>query len=201
MKDEILSRAVRIDDDRRAAAFSSPLRRRLVLSLVPREQSVKELSDCLGVEMKRLHYHVTALLALGLVTIAREQPRAGRPVKFYRAASRSFLVLDNVASTAPADALASSLREALQQQRERSSGGFLYDADANGRLRMRRVEARGRHPAAAIEQWRVMKLSGADSARLAQELSECVARYADSPSGQAYIVHLAVATHPDFEGP
>lgn len=201
MKDQTLSRALRIDDDRRAAAFSSPLRRRLVLTLVPREQSAKELSDCLGIEMKRLHYHVTALVALGLVVIAREQPRAGRSVKFYRAASSSFFVADNVASTAPADALANGLRKALQRQRERSSGGLLYDTDPDGRLRMRRVEGRGRHPHAAIEQWRLMRLSRADAARLVQELSECVERYAGSSSGEAHLVHLAVAPREDVEVP
>ncbi|MDP9123015.1 MAG: winged helix-turn-helix domain-containing protein [Pseudomonadota bacterium] len=201
MKDKILSRTLRIEDDRRAAAFSAPLRRRLVLALVPREQSVKELSDSLGVEMKRLHYHVTMLVKLELVIVAREQPRAGRPVKFYRAASSSFFVPDSVASTAPTDALVDGLRESLQRQRERSSGGFLYDTDAGGRLRMRRVEAHGRRPVAAIEQWRLMRLSRADAARLVQELSECVARYAGSPSGQAHLVHLAVAPHPAGAGP
>lgn len=201
MKDQILSRTLRIEDGRRAAAFSAPLRRRLILALVPRERSVKDLADSLGVEMKRLHYHVTALVELGLVVVAREQPRAGRPVKLYRAASSSFFVPDNVASTAPTDALANGLREAVRRQRERSSGGFQFDTDAAGSPRMTRVEARGRRPEAAIEQWRVLKLSRADAARLAQELSECVARYAGSPAGQAHLVHVAVALRPDGSGP
>ena len=197
MKDQILNSTLRIEEARRAAAFSVPLRRRLVLALALRERSAKELSDGLGVELKRLHYHVTALLQLGLVTVARERARAGRPVKLYRAVSSRFFIPDSAAPTAPTDALASALRDAVRSERERSRGGVLYDTDAAGRPRMTRVEARGHPPAAAMEQWRVIRLSRADATRLSRELSECVARYAGSTSGRPHLVHVGMAQHLD----
>ena len=66
---DILSRALRIDDRPRAAALSDPLRRRVILSLVGSGRSLTELSHRVDVELKRLHYHVTALVQMGLVRV------------------------------------------------------------------------------------------------------------------------------------
>src|SRR5262245_51941050 len=84
MKDDTLSRAHRITDVRAAAAFSEPLRRRLVLELAGRERALAELAASTGLDLKRVHYHVTALQKLGLVRVTRKQARAGRAIKFYR---------------------------------------------------------------------------------------------------------------------
>jgi len=71
MKDDTLSRAHRVSDRRAAAAFADPLRRRLVLELARRERALAELATSTGLDLKRVHYHVTALKKLGLVTVTR----------------------------------------------------------------------------------------------------------------------------------
>ena len=65
MKDDTLSRAHRITDRRAAAAFSDALRRRLVLELARRERAIAELAASTGLDLKRVHYHVTALTKIG----------------------------------------------------------------------------------------------------------------------------------------
>ena len=85
MPDDLLSRAFRVRDPKMAAALSDPLRRRVVLLLAKRERSLGELALAADVELKRLHYHVGVLQALGLVVVTGRRPRAGRPAKLYRA--------------------------------------------------------------------------------------------------------------------
>jgi DNA-binding transcriptional ArsR family regulator len=195
MKAKPLSSLRRVSDSRQAAAFSDPLRRRLILSLSFREGSVTDMARALELDIKRVHYHVTALVEIGLLHVAREERRAGRAVKKYRAVASSFFVPDGLAPRSPGDLLVEELRRSLAGQRRLDGTGMLYDANAQGHPRMRPARRGGARPSAVSEHWRVLRLFPADAQRLARELADCVQAYEARPArgGAEYLVHMAVA--------
>lgn len=196
MKDQILSRAHTVATSAQAGALADPLRRRILLSLIPRPRSVAELAASEGIELKRLHYHVGALVRIGLLTVTGERRRAGRPIKSYRAVAEAFFVPQGLAEAAPGDALAVELRQSLRMERERTHAGTLFYSE-DGRPRMRPVAGRTNASTAfAAEHWQLLRLSKDQAARLLDELARCVAACADQPPpsrGATCLVHIAIA--------
>ena len=185
---------MRIDDPRAAAVFSDPLRRRLVLRLIGQEQSIAALAAATGMELKRVHYHVTALLDLGLLLVTQERARAGRAVKMYRAAAEAFYVPDVLGHNGPQEALAANLADSLAAVRRRTRSGVVYHLD-QGSPRMQAVCTRqATHPVIA-ERWKVLRLSRAQAERLAEDLTRCLKTYTDSQErgARGYLVHIALA--------
>jgi DNA-binding transcriptional ArsR family regulator len=195
MKDAILSSARRIGDPRVAACFSDPLRRRLVLHLARGELSLTELARVTGLELKNLHYHVTALRKLGLLVVTRERRRAGRAVKMYRARASAFFVPESVMPSGSTAALTQQLRRSLDSGRDRSQDGVLYHLGDDGEPRMRPVKTAPARQGDAAEYWQVLKLSRTEALRLAKDIGDCLKRYAGrhGVARDAYLVHFAFA--------
>jgi DNA-binding transcriptional ArsR family regulator len=195
MRDEILSRALRISDSRVAAAFADPLRRRLVLHLARRECSIGELAAATGVDLKRLHYYVTALVELGLVVVARERRRPGRPIKLYRAIADAFFVPEEATMGRPEDALARELRDSLARLRDPSREGVIYHLSDAGEPRIRRVRAAETRPIPAAENWRIVRLSRPDALQMAKDIENHLKALVDNPDNgsETYLVHFAFA--------
>lgn len=194
MEDDILSRSRRITDRRAAAALADPLRRRLVLMLAGQEHSLAALAASIGTDIKRLHYHVAALVRLRLVRVARTQRRAGRPIKFYRAAADAFFVSHEMGAPSPHAALDAELRESIARLRDPSLEGVLYYVDA-GAPRMRMVETDPRRAITHAEYWRIINLSRADAERLAKEVANCFQSFVarDPAKARPHLVHFAIA--------
>jgi len=165
-----------------------------LLFLVTREASLAEVARLTRVDLRRVHHHVTALHALGLVQIVQERPRAGRPINIYRAVSRAFFVPENLSPAEPAMSLAVELGNSLARMRAATRSGVIYEVDENGAARMRLV-SRSSESAAPAEIWSAPRLSRSDALRLGNELANCVRRYAakESRTGEIYLVHCALA--------
>src|SRR4051812_40758344 len=95
-----------IKDARTAAVFANRRRVGILLALAGQERSLSELAAFTGERMSLLLHHVRALQAAGLVQVAREQARAGRPIRFYRAIAEAFFVPAEFAAMFPAHRLA-----------------------------------------------------------------------------------------------
>ena len=161
-----------------AAALEHPTSRRIVLELVAKEQSSRDLARATGLTLSLLHYHVGRLLALGLIEITREERRPGRPVKRYRAVARTFFVPASLGTLGAAAALARELRAGLDRERaRRDDAGAAYFVDDSGAHRMRRVHGRGRQ--GAFEAWVTLSLTPRDAETLSDEIRGLFARYAD----------------------
>jgi hypothetical protein len=195
MKETLLSRAFAVTNGRAAMALSQPLRRRLVLLLGVHERSVAELAALMRVDLKYLHYHVGVLQRLGLLVVAHERARPGRPIKVYRAVSKSFFVPGRVTSAGPSAAMHAELRDSLAKVREPSLGGTLYYVDENDEPRMQFIAKPASDSLSAIEIWRVLTLSRAEALRLTRDiaarLKTCAHR--DRGTTQDYLVHFALA--------
>lgn len=174
----------------KAAAVFKDHRRRLVLELVRGERSLKDLADITGMSLALLTYHVRRLVALGLVREHRKKPRAGRPVRMYRAVAPAFFV--PAALAPPPDAqLAADLTNALRDARQGDTDGGVYYFLDRGRPAMRL--AAGRKGPPALDLWRMMTLSEAEARELTLELEKLLARFGGGTRGKSYLVHAALA--------
>lgn len=194
MKESTLSRAIRIGAPAAAAAILDPKRRRMLVAFMAGERSMAEVARSLGMPINSLHHHVQAFVRQGLIAVTREQRRAGRPIRFYRAAGNAFLVPASAMRSRPGDALAAELRSALDEAERRSGyGDLLLFLDDEGRPRMERGQAEA--PSDASELWRVLHLDRRAARRLAREVKAVLARYDETsgPGAKPYLVHLAIA--------
>lgn len=173
-----------------AAAVFADGRRRLVFELARGERSLKELSDVTGMSLPLLTYHVRRLVALGLAREQRKAPRAGRPVRLYRAVAAAFFVPAALAPP-PGERLTAELSAALDDTRRADADGGIYYFLDQERPVMRRVAARNGPP--TLDLWRMMTLSEADARDLAAELEAVIARYGDRTRGKSYLVRAALA--------
>jgi hypothetical protein len=156
-----------------------------------------------GMDLRRTHYYVQRLKALGLLNVAEERARAGRPIKLYRAIGDSFFVPHEAALKGFGDDLALELREGLSRERSRSDGGILFTAFEDGSPRGRMI---GGHNAstAATEMWRVLRLQAHEVAALRRDLNAVLNRYQrmrPEGGGKLYLVHAAMARRLGSEGP
>ena len=174
----------------KAAAVFTDHRRRLVLELVRGERSLKNLADITGMSLALLTYHVRRLVALGLVREHRKKPRAGRPVRMYRAVAPAFFVPAALAPP-PDTQLAADFTNALRDARQGDTGGGVYYFLDQGRPAMRLTAARKGPP--VLDLWRMMTLSDAEARELTLELEKLLARFSGGTRGKSYLVHAALA--------
>jgi hypothetical protein len=182
-----------ISDVHVAAIFAGATSRSILLELVPKERTLSDLRTKLDLSLSLLHYHVSRMGALGLITVACQRRPAGRPRKVYRAVARSFFVPAHLERRDGRHALALELNAALEQARARSrEEGALYSWDDADGPRMKRV---GSGHTDGTELWGRLALSGSEAAQLGDELRELLRKYQQSPKPgkAAYLAHFAFA--------
>lgn len=202
MQDDTLSRATIVGDPATAAVFASSKMRRLVMLFAHQPMSLGQASKRANIELKRLHHHVQRLVRLGLLEVAAVQPRAGRPIKHYRATSEAFFVPEEIMPKPFAQEIALELRELLQAEAARSSRGLLWSVGPGGEPLGRVVSAEQVSPD-AFELWRILRLEPGEVADLRSELDAVLLRYQrrGSSGGNIYLVHAAAARRRDHSGP
>jgi DNA-binding transcriptional ArsR family regulator len=194
MEDERLSRTMRIDSPERAAVFTDPKRRRILTAFMGRERSLSEAAEALAMPMNRLAHHVGSFLRLGLLAVTRERKRAGRPIRYYRAAADAFVVPAALMGRRAGDGLAAELRKALAEAETLAGASdIMLSLDGEGRPLMSR--SGGEREADACEYWRVLPLGRSEARALAGELRALLHKY-ERPTGKgavAYLAHVALA--------
>jgi hypothetical protein len=74
-----------------ATVLLDPQRRRFLEPFMRGERSASQAAREVGVSVKDMAYRVKRFVALGLLDMVREQPRGGRPIRFYRASVAYFV--------------------------------------------------------------------------------------------------------------
>src|SRR6516165_2290568 len=116
MKAAEQSRSLQITKPAEVAALDHPLRSRLLMACVRRERNLTELARELNQPLGKLHYHMGQLIDSGLLAVGRIEHRPGRPIRYYRAVAKTFLInLADVKESA-VEKLARELRQSLAQQ-------------------------------------------------------------------------------------
>jgi hypothetical protein len=197
MKAAEQSRSLQITKPAEVAALDHPLRSRLLMACVRRERNLTELARELNQPLGKLHYHMGQLIDSGLLAVGRIEHRPGRPIRYYRAVAKTFLInLADVKESA-VEKLARELRQSLAQQYNRQNLSLLYDLDEAGRYRVRLVDSDGRGKTSrTFEAWKVLRLTDQRRRLLAGELRAVISRYEAVGEGsdrERFIVHAAFA--------
>jgi hypothetical protein len=156
------------------------------------ERSLSDLEKLTGEPLPKLHYHVGRLLGAKLLRVSREQARAGRPIRHFRAVAECFLVPQELLGDLPGDALVAELCRLLQANR--GDVALRYAPDGRGGFTMKLVRDASERAPRAIELWQVFRLSGQQREALARELIELFERYAKAEGGsETILAHAAFA--------
>jgi hypothetical protein len=164
--------------------------------------SVAEAAAGSGTDLKRLHYRVQKLCRSGLLVVAGERRRAGRPIKLYRARSDIFFVPVEMLPPDFGEELANELRGYLSASARRTTRGLLVAAAGEGRIRLRIVADEDSDPD-NLELWRVLRLERSEAKALQSELARVIDRFHQSASGRGkvYLIHSAMARRSSEDGP
>ena len=198
MKSRKQSSSLKIRDSGQAAVFSHPMRCRILLACAVKEQSLSQLQRQFGLSFSKIHYHVTRLVASGLLIVSNIEPRAGRPVRYYLAVSRAFVVPQAALPRPMSEFLAKELRLSLANLSRRCDFSMLYTVDDSGRQMIRVLDAQAQPDRSrAVEFWKVARLSRAQRASLARDMAALIARYDAASAGGAgaetFLIHAAFA--------
>ncbi|HEX8640723.1 MAG TPA: hypothetical protein VF704_06160 [Allosphingosinicella sp.] len=184
-----------VTDPAVAALLGQTLQRRLLLAFAASERPIAPVARQLGQPIANVHYHVTRMARLGLLIVAREEKRRGRPVKHYRTVRPRFFLPDELIGRTPGDGLAAELRARLEEEALKADGGggILFSVDC-GRPRMERIAGEPR-PRAAAELWEVFAMTDAEAAILAQDMETLFRRHREQCSGKGrpFLCHAAFA--------
>ena len=176
--------------DAKAAALLSRLpMQRVLATLIASECTMSELTGLTGISYSLLSHHLKRMLDMGLVVVAGQSPRAGRPSLRYRAAARSYFIPAHWCQTLPGERMARDLRAALE--RTSAPKGLLLFDDGGPRIQLVAQEARPD----VTELWLRLRLSAADARQFNDEMRALFARWRahESKGGRRYIVHGACA--------
>jgi hypothetical protein len=182
-----------VEEKRAARAFATARPRAILFALMQSEHSLQGLQTSLGFSLSLLHYHVSRMLALGLLRVVRREARAGSTIAIYAAAARSFLVPAHLEADTPGASLADELQAALERARLRcSAAGTVYFLDEQRVPKMRRMAEAG--PADEGEHWWRLCMSEAEAKSLVRDIRALVTRHRDrgAPPGQEYLCHFAI---------
>lgn len=198
MQSDEQSSPLKVENPAQVTAFENPLRCRVLISCGRDERSLSDLHRLLGLSFAKLHYHVARLLSAKLLVVSRTQPRAGRPVRYYRAVAERFLVPQDSMPAGPGDAWAGELRQSLQDELGREGGvSLLYAAGPeDGTMTVHLIRAESGASPRRMELWRILRLDTSQRAALAKELAGILQRYATAEPRQgaeAYLAHAAFA--------
>lgn len=176
MKYQNSSSHQRIDTAAKAKVFQNAFGRRLLLTCIPKAQSIKMLSIHLGVDLAKVHYYMRRLLKLGLVRVESTQARAGRGINMYRATADGFFVPIDLVATFDA-ALRDEMFEAIDNQYLLSGGGTVFTVSASGAPLRQKIYGSDDRPKKANELWVTLNISQENLEQLNQEIIGVIGKY------------------------
>ncbi len=200
-----------VTDPAAAAALTNPQTLRQLEPFLNRERTVLEAAREGGVKPNTMLARVRRFTALGLLSVTREVPRAGRAVKVYRSSAESFFVPYEVT---PSETLESAMREregywedllrknvVRVRSEDIGSWGTRIYRDARGRLQVQAAVTPERNYTllaperpAALSAWRdAVYLDFDDAKTLQLELFALLKKYQQKAGAQRYILHLGLA--------
>jgi hypothetical protein len=204
-------RTLTIRDPAVAELLIDPERLRHLAPFLGRERSVSEAARESGARPNTALRRVQRLLDLGLLEVARELPRGGRPVKLYRSVAEIFFVPFDATS---ADTLETALAErdaywegllrrhvVSARSEQLGSWGTRIYRDQRGRLQVqtaldahRNTTSLDEGDPAILSAWRDrVYLDYPDAKALQRELFELLLRYQRKGGSQRYVVRAGMA--------
>jgi hypothetical protein len=187
----------RVDDPAAARLLMDATTRDVFGCFLGRTRSVREAADALGRDLDAVLYRVRRLVAAGLLEVAAVQPRAGRPIKRYRAVHDAWFIpfealpyadLEETFLDLHVAHAARAARAAARWLADRPWAGYRIGLDASGRMGMRGAAQDDDAPDAEapsllggpdgpMDAGLELRLSPADARSLNADLAALVATY------------------------
>lgn len=79
-----------IDTLEKLQVISNPLRMKILECVIPKERTIKEIGDLLGMQSNTRYYHMSELTEAGMARVVRSELVSGIQQKWYRASARYF---------------------------------------------------------------------------------------------------------------
>jgi hypothetical protein len=184
-----------IGDRKSAAIFTDSNLRRLLLLFAAKPRSITQVAELVGRDVKRLHYLVTKLCALGLLKVAEQRKRGGRPIKLYQTVAPAFFIPLDMMPEHYSNGLAHEMMHCVSADAATSVAGISFTADSEGRPVGQVIEIDAPPIPAPLDSWRVLRLSKQQFLALKADMLALLDRYQSSSqgSGEIYLVHAAAA--------
>jgi len=200
-----------ITDPEAAAALMDPGKLRHIAPFIGTEKSISQAAEESGESPNTTLKRVRRYLELGLVTVAREVPRAGRPIKLYRSVAQVYFVPFEATGAESLEAGMAErdgfyerlLRRNVVRARIDTIGnwGTRIYRDGRGRLQVQtavtpdvNVTSLDKTAPAVLSAWRDgVMLEFEDAKALQAELFATLQRYLRKSGPQRYVVHVAMA--------
>ena len=134
------NKTVLVTDPEAASVLTDFAELRFLLPFIFEELSLTEAARTLGLKLNTLHYRVKRLMDLGLLEVAREEPRKGRAVKLYRATSVNYFVPFEATSSETLETLFAQFRAKMNALFHHNVARSYLEVDGIGL----RLKAQGR---------------------------------------------------------
>ena len=85
-----------VTDPKQAELLTDAVSKAFFKPFLARECSVSRAAEEVGCNLNTMLYRVKTFLKAGLIVVAREEKRVGRPIKLYRSAYDAYLIPDGV---------------------------------------------------------------------------------------------------------
>lgn len=183
-----------VSDAAVAGVLLDARRRRFLAPFFGQPRSVGAAAAELGVRPNSLLYQVGRLQALGLLVVASVEPRAGRAIRRYRAASERFFVPFAATDATTLEALLLDMIQTQQQRFARNFARALLDTPEGGMGYLV-----GRHDHGEVEAyfspdgvraWTVLELDHADAKALQREQWALWARHLGKRGSGRSLAHF-----------
>jgi hypothetical protein len=200
----------------RAADFLLDARRRAFLApFMQRELSVSAAARELAVNANTMLYRVREMFRMGLLVVARIQPRAGRAVQLYRSSARSFFVPFHATSFESVENQRAAIDAPLQALLARSVAKVMTDARCWGTwigydpqfgfsalTRRDPAAPDAPQPADTLSLWATLRLTPDDAQAVLEELRSVLSRAhaRQDERGQQYLLRLGFVRVEDSLG-
>jgi hypothetical protein len=196
-----------VSDPRAARALLDPASLRFLRPFLGRERSVAEAAAEIGAPLDTMLYRARRLEALGLLEVARLEPRKGRAVKRYRSVANGFRVPPRAAPPGGAETVLNAAGEYWQRRLVRGVLRALGDEDGptlrvfrtrDGRVRSDVAPGdppvAGAHGAAVMDATMLIRLEEEEARAFQRDLLELWQRYAGRHErGRWHLARLSLA--------
>jgi hypothetical protein len=211
VNDGVPGSVVIITDKDAASALMDPSALRHLAPFIGTQKSVSQAAEESGERPNTTLKRVRRFMELGLLEVAREVPRAGRPIKLYRSVAQVYFVPFEATGAESLEAGMAErdgyyerlLRRNVVRARIDTIGnwGTRIYKDGRGRLQVQtavtpdaNVTSLDRSAPAVLSAWRDgVMLEFEDAKALQAELFSTLQRYLRKSGPQRYIVHVAMA--------
>jgi len=122
-----------VDNPVQARVLTDPTSRALLEPFIGAEKSVTQAAGELGCSVQRLLYRVRQFQEAGLLEEVRQEPRAGRPIRLYRAVADGFHIPFALTPFADMEALIARQHAPTDRLRNRASARLVLESGGQGR--------------------------------------------------------------------